>query len=171
FLPWTLLLILAVGPAIRARRDPALSLALLALGVPLLVVILSRARLVRYLLPFYPAAALLVAWWADTRGAERTMLGRVIGWGTLAAAIASFALLPFLSTMKGIALPPDPAFSRRVLPALVGGLTLAVILLIGLQNGRPALLIRGGVLVMAVLLGYGAWLVNGWTEMTEDFRT
>jgi hypothetical protein len=24
---------------------------------------------------------------------------------------------------------------------------------------------------MAVLLGYGAWLVNGWTEMTEDFRT
>ena len=171
FLPWTVLLILAVGPAIRARRDPAVSLVLLSLGVPLLVVILSRARLVRYLLPIYPAAALIVAWWADTRGTQRTTLGRVVGWAGLAAAIAAFALLPILSTMKGIDLPRDPAFTRKVLPALVCGLALAAIFLIGLQNGRPALLVRGGVLVTAVLFGYGAWLVNGWTEMTEDFRT
>ena len=171
FLPWTLLLILAVGPAMRARRDPAVRLALLSFAVPLLVIILSRARLVRYLLPIYPAAALLVAWWADTRGGERTTLGRVLGWTALAAAAGAAALFPIFSTLPGIELPPDPALTRKALPALVGGLVLGFIFLIGLRNGRPALLVRGGVLVMAVMLGYGAWVVNGWTEMTEDFRT
>ena len=51
FLPWTLLLLLALGPAIRARRDPAVRFALLSFAVPLLVIILSRARLVRYCSP------------------------------------------------------------------------------------------------------------------------
>jgi 4-amino-4-deoxy-L-arabinose transferase-like glycosyltransferase len=171
FLPWTLVLILAIGPALRARRDPAVSLALLSLAVPLLVIILSRARLVRYLLPIYPAAALLVAWWADTRGTERTTLGRALGWAALVAAAGAVALLPILPTMKGIGLPPDPALTWKVLLSLLGGLVLGCIFLVALKDGRPMLLVRGGALVMAVLLGYGAWLINGWTEMTEDFRT
>jgi 4-amino-4-deoxy-L-arabinose transferase-like glycosyltransferase len=170
FLPWTLLLLLALGPAIRARRDPAVRFALLSFAVPLLVVIFSRARLVRYLLPIYPAAALLAAWWADTRGADRTALARVLGWTALAAVVVAAALFPVLSTLTDVEIPPDPALAWKVLPALAGGLLLGLVFLFGLKDGRPALLVRGGVLLMAVLLGYGAWLVNGWTERTEDFR-
>jgi 4-amino-4-deoxy-L-arabinose transferase-like glycosyltransferase len=170
FLPWTLLLFLALGPAIRARRDPAVRFALLSFALPLLVIVLSRARLVRYLLPIYPAAALLTGWWADTRGAERTTLGRLVGWTALSAAVAAAALFPLVSTIEGIGIPQDPALARKALPALAGGLLLGLVFLFGLRDGRPGLLVRGGVLVMAVLLGYGAWLVNGWTEQTEDFR-
>lgn len=170
FLPWTLLLVLAFGPAIRAHRDPAVRFALLSFLVPLLVIILSRARLVRYLLPIYPATALLVAWWADTRGAKRTMLGRVLGWTALGAAVAAAALFPVVSGLKDVGIPPDPALAWKVIPALAGGLLLGLVFLLGLRDGRPGLLVRGGVLLTAVLLGYGAWLVNGWTEKTEDFR-
>ncbi len=58
-----------------------------------------------------------------------------------------------------------------MLPALAGGLVLGLVFLLGLRNGWPGLIVRGGVVVMAVLLGYGAWLINGWTEKSEDFRT
>jgi 4-amino-4-deoxy-L-arabinose transferase-like glycosyltransferase len=169
FLPWTLLLLLALGPAIRARRDPAVRFALLSYAVPLVVVIFSRARLVRYLLPIYPAAALLTGWWADTRGAEPTTLGRILGWTALGAGVAAAALFPLVSTLKDVGIPPDPALAWKVLPALAGGLLLGVVFLLGLKDGRPVLLVRGGVILMAVLLGYGAWLANGWTEKTEDF--
>jgi 4-amino-4-deoxy-L-arabinose transferase-like glycosyltransferase len=171
FLPWTLLLLLALPPALRARRDPAVRFALLSFAVPLLVVIFSRARLVRYLLPVYPAAAFLAAWWADTRGTERTTLARVLGWVALAAALGAAAAFPVVSTMTHLGIPDDPLLAWKVLPALAGGLVLGLVFLIGLSRGHPALLVRGGVLVMAVLLGYGAWLVNGWAEKTEDFRT
>jgi 4-amino-4-deoxy-L-arabinose transferase-like glycosyltransferase len=171
FLPWTLLLLLALGPAIRARRDPAVRFALLSFAVPLLVIVLSRARLVRYLLPIYPAAALLAAWWADSRGAERTTLARALGWIALATTVAVAAAFPVVSRMKDLGIPPDPHLTWKVFPALAGGLVLGLVFLLGLRNGRPGLLVRGGVVVMAVLLGYGAWLINAWTEKSEDFRT
>ncbi len=170
FLPWTLLLPLALGHALKTRRDPAVRFALLSLAVPLLVIILSRARLVRYLLPIYPAAALLAAWWADTRGAERTLLGRVLGWTSFAAVAAAAALLLVLPTLTDVELPFDPGLAWKALPTVAGSLLLGFVFLLGLRNGRPGLLVRGGVALMAVLLGYGAWLVNGWTERTEDFR-
>jgi 4-amino-4-deoxy-L-arabinose transferase-like glycosyltransferase len=171
FLPWTLLLLLAIGPAIRAWRHPAVRFALLSFAVPLLVVVLSRARLARYLLPVYPAAALLAAWWADSRGTERTRLARILGWIALAAPAAAAAAFPFVSTMKDLEIPADPLLPWKALPALAGGLVLGLVFLLGLWKGRPTLLVRGAVVVMALLLGYGAWLVNGWTERSENFKT
>jgi 4-amino-4-deoxy-L-arabinose transferase-like glycosyltransferase len=170
FLPWTLLLLLAISPAVRARRDPAVRFALLSFVIPLVVIILSRARLARYLLPVYPAAALLVGWWADAHGTERSRLGRVVGWMALAAALATVALVPFVSMLGDTEIPRDPDLAWKAFPALVGGVLLGLVFLLGLKNGRPGLLVRSGVLLMALLLGYGAWLVNGWTEKTEDFR-
>ena len=173
FLPWTLVLLMALGPAIRNRRDPAVRFVLLSFAVPLLVVIFSRARLVRYLLPVYPAAALLAAWWADTRGTQPTTLGRVLGWTALAAAGATLIAVPMLSSLQlpDVEIPADPLFTWKVLPALAGSVLLGLVFLIGLSAGRPGLLVRAGVVVMALLLGYGAWLANGWTEKAEDFRT
>jgi 4-amino-4-deoxy-L-arabinose transferase-like glycosyltransferase len=169
FLPWTLLLLLALGPAVR-RRDPAVRFAFLSFAVPLFVIILSKARLARYLLPIYPAAALLAAWWADTRGADRSALGRILGWTALAAVVLAAALFPVVPTLKDVEIPPDPDLVWKVIPALAGGVLLGLVFLFGLKDARPAFLVRGGVLLMALLLGYGAWLVNGWTEKTEDFR-
>src|SRR5262249_28262972 len=137
---------------------------------PLIVIVFSRARLVRYLLPIYPAAALLAAWWADTRGTERTAVGRILGWTALAAAVIAAAAFPFVSRLPALELPSDPLLPWKVLPVLAGNLLLGAVFLVGLWNGRPGLVVRGGVLVMAVLLGYGAWLANGWTEKSEDFR-
>jgi 4-amino-4-deoxy-L-arabinose transferase-like glycosyltransferase len=170
FLPWTLLLVLAFGPAVRAWRDPAMRFALLSLVVPLILIIFSRARLVRYLLPIYPAAALLAAWWADTRGAQRTTFGRIVGWTALVAAVAATALSLLVTTLEDVGVPQGAALTWKVIPTLAGGLLLGAVFLIGLRDARPVLLVRGGVLLMAVLLAYGAWLVNGWTERTEDFR-
>ena len=170
FLPWTLLLPLALGHAVRARRDPALRFALLTFAIPLLVIVFSRSRLPRYLLPIYPGAALLAAWWADTRGADRSVLGRVLGWLSFAGVAAALALLPALPAVKASEIPLDPDLAWTALPVLACALLLGVAFLLGLRDGKPTLLVVGGAALMAGQLGYGVWLANRWTDRTEDFR-
>ncbi len=171
FLPWTVLMPLAVGAAFGARRSPAVRFALLAFAVPFVVIILSRSRLPRYLLPVYPAAALLVAWWADARGAERTTFRRALGWVAFAGVAAAAAVLPWLLRVFEAELPPDPALVQRALPLIAGAILVGLVFLVGLDDGRPALLVLGGVAVTSSLLGYGVWLVHGATDRAENFST
>jgi len=176
FLPWTLVLPLALGHAMRSRRDPAARFALLAFTVPLIVIVLSRARLVRYLLPIYPAAALLTGWWADAAGARNTRLGRALGWtsiiGVTVSAALVLAFLPFVTpAILGLAgIPSDPALGWKLVPSTTCVLALGVVFFVGLRNARPRLLVLGGAALTAVVFGYGAWITNGWTEQVEDFR-
>jgi 4-amino-4-deoxy-L-arabinose transferase-like glycosyltransferase len=168
FLPWTILLPLALLWAFRTRRDPAVRYALLSLLVPLLIIVFSRSRLPRYLLPVYPGAALLAAWWADAHGHHRSVLGRILGWASFVGIVGTLTSLP-LGALKEASIPPE-AIGSITLPLLVCALLLGVFLLLGLGDSRPALLVWGGVAVMAVTLGYGVWLANARTDHAEDFR-
>ncbi len=170
FLPWTLLIPSALVRAFRSRKDPAVRFALISSVVPLLVIVFSRSRLPRYLLPIYPGAALLAAWWADAHGSSRTALGRGLGWLSFVGVAAAVAVLPELSAVRESGVAREPALAWKALPALACALLIGVVFLLGLQDARPALLVYGGVGLMAVLLGYGVWLVNGVTDRTEDFR-
>jgi len=170
FLPWSLLVLPALVWGIRSRRDPAVRFALLSLAVPLLVIILSRSRLPRYLLPIYPGAALCVAWWADAHGYRPTILGRILGWGAFVGAAAALAVLPAISAVRESGVMLEPGFAWQALPVLAGVLAIGGVFLVGLTEARPALLVYGVAGLMAVLLGYGVWLVNGVTDKAEDFR-
>jgi 4-amino-4-deoxy-L-arabinose transferase-like glycosyltransferase len=169
-LPWTGLLLLAVGAAVAARRNPAVRFALLTFAVPLLAIIFSRSRLPRYLLPIYPGAALLVAWWADAHGSERSRLKSALGWASFAGLAVGGALLPRLLRIFDAELPPDPALIQAALPLVLGALLVGLVFLVGLHDGRPALLVVGGVAVTSALLGYGVWLIQGATDRAENFK-
>jgi 4-amino-4-deoxy-L-arabinose transferase-like glycosyltransferase len=170
FLPWSIVLPLALGWAVRERREPAVRFALLSFLLPLLVIVLSRSRLPRYLLPVYPGAALLVGWWAETRGASRTALRRALGWASFLGIAAAITVLPGLLKITDAEIPTDPDLAAQALPLLVCALLIGAVFLLGLRDGRPALLVLGGAVLMSVVLGYGVWLVNGWTGRAEDFR-
>jgi 4-amino-4-deoxy-L-arabinose transferase-like glycosyltransferase len=170
FLPWSVVLPLALGHAVRQRRDAAVRFVLLCVAVPLLLIILSRTRLPRYLLPVYPGCAVLVAWWAAAHGAVPTPLGRVLGWASFLGIAVAAAFLPRFLTIADASIPLDAELAVRAIPVLVCAVLMGAIALVGLRDGRPALLVVGGAATMAVLLGYGVWLANGWTDRTEDFR-
>lgn len=170
FLPWSIVLPLTLNYAVRERRDAAVRFALLCFVVPLLVIIFSRARLPRYLLPVYPGSALLVAWWAAVHGAAPTVLGRVLGWASFLGIAVTAAFLPWFLAITDANLPLDAELAVRAIPVLVCGLLMGAVFLVGLRDGRPSLLVLGGAAAMAVLLAYGVWLVNGWTDRMEDFR-
>lgn len=72
FAPWSLVLPFALVAAARAarRQGPPRDL-LLWFALPLLVLSLASTKRGIYLLPIFPAAAILVAWWLAEEGASR----------------------------------------------------------------------------------------------------
>ena len=64
FWPATLLLLPAIGSAIRDRKDPAIRFLLVWSGAVWLVFEIAPTKLPHYILPAYPALALLAALWA-----------------------------------------------------------------------------------------------------------
>jgi 4-amino-4-deoxy-L-arabinose transferase-like glycosyltransferase len=171
FLPWSLVFPLAVGGAMRARRDPATRWALLSCVVPLAVIVLSRSRAPIYLLPVYPGAALLVAWWADTRAAVPTALARALAWLAQAAVVLALAIAPFAPDVKESGIFSIPGFAWKAIPLALGALLLGFIFFHALRHGRPALLVWGGTATMAVLLSVGMSVADQAIRMTQDFRT
>ena len=67
-IPWTVLLVLPLLWVRTEWRNGRFRFAFLAWLVPLVVTGLSQNQRTRYLLPTFPAAALLIAWWADRHG-------------------------------------------------------------------------------------------------------
>ena len=158
FAPWIVLVPLVLNRAVKAYRTPAVAYALLSFAIPLLSVLMSAHYRTRYLLAATPGLALLVAWWADVHGAERTTLGRTIAWVGLAgiAAATALATLPGLGDVR-ISLQ-IPELSPTLMPILFLGWVLALSLWVGLRRGRPALLVGGVTGAMVLLLFYGSWL-------------
>lgn len=136
FLPWTVLLPGAVRRAIRrARRGDRLSTFLLLWCVlPFVFFSLSRAKLATYLLPIFPALAMLVAVWVD-----RVLRARAT---TRARAFA----LPLLawSTAMGIAAVAAPIAIAIAHPSYV-------------RSASAALLLAPFALLGAVIHRRGAW--------------
>ena len=169
-LPWSPVLALGLVQALRSRRDPAVRWALLSFLVPLAVIVLSSARLRIYLLPVYPAAAILVAWWADARGTEPTRLARVLAWLSLATVVIALGVAPWIPDVRESQVFLIPGFVWKALPLAVAVLLLGGVLFWGLSRGRPALVVYGGVALMAVLLIAGVRLNTQVIRMTQDFR-
>ena len=165
-MPWTFVLPLALAAAVRAWRIPSTRFVLLWLAIPFVLIALSNNPRARYLLPIHPAAALLIAWWADTQGATRTLLGRALGWASLAGAAGAIALLLRVRLSPGI-LATAPAWAAPVLILGVAGVGAA--LFGGLRAGRPALLVGAVAGCTAVMLAFGMWLYSDWVNRTLDF--
>jgi 4-amino-4-deoxy-L-arabinose transferase-like glycosyltransferase len=170
FLPWSFVLPLALGHAVRDRRDPATRWALVSCLVPLAVIVLSRNRLPIYLLPVYPGAALLVAWWADTRAAAPSRLARAVGSLAPLAVVAALVVAPFVPDVKESEIFAVPGFAWRAIPLGIGAVLLGLVFFRALRDGRPTLLVWGGGAVMAVLLALGVSLADQAIRTTQDFR-
>jgi 4-amino-4-deoxy-L-arabinose transferase-like glycosyltransferase len=114
FLPWTLLwpALLVVGRRVFAEpaspRASAWRLLLCWVGAAVAFLSLSSGKRGLYLIPAFPALALLCA---DAAGALLPDRGRApgweraLGWGLLAAALAAAALLPGRLAEHGLAAP------------------------------------------------------------------
>ena len=166
FSPWILLAPVVLSRAVAARRTPTVAYALLTFAVPLVAVLMSAHYRTRYLLAAAPGFALLVAWWADAHGADRTTAARTIAWVGLAGVAAATALVAFpgLASLRGsLHVPP---LSWALIPVLLAGWGLALSLWAGLRGGRPALAIVGVTATMAMLLVYGTWLER--TRFSDD---
>jgi 4-amino-4-deoxy-L-arabinose transferase-like glycosyltransferase len=170
FMPWTTI---AVLPLLWVRREwgnAAYRFVLLAAILPLLIVLMSHNHRTRYLLPIYPALALLVAWWADTRGAEPSRGARVVAWVSLAGALTAL----FVLTLPWLQEPTEQTFVDGLWwkAALLGAGTAAMTVIgwTALRAARPALLIQGVAAIMVVMLSVGIWFYNDWVNRSQDFR-
>ena len=167
-IPWTALFLLPLGCVRREWHNSAVRFAFLAWLVPLLVMTLSQNHRVRYLLPTYPAAALLIAWWVDARGGERSRAVNVVIALSLVGVVAALAVttLPWLDPAERSAVA---GFWWKAGVIAAGALALAGFLAWALRR-RPALLVPGVALGMALLLVPGVWIFTSWTNQQEDFR-
>jgi len=166
--PWTTLFILPLLWLRRAWRDGAYRFAFLAWLVPFFVMMLSQNHRVRYLLPTYPAAALLIAWWADRHGGERSRAVSVVMGLSLLGVVAALVVtaLPWLHPAERAVVA---GFWWKAGLIAAGGLVMAGFLVWALR-GRPALLIPGVALGMALLLMPGIWIYTNWTNRQENYR-
>ncbi|HWE92687.1 MAG TPA: glycosyltransferase family 39 protein [Tepidisphaeraceae bacterium] len=101
FMPWSLLLPMAIGIGIRNRKIPEVRFALAATVGPWLMVEFLGTKLPHYLLPAFPAMAFLTAWAIRDciNRTARDMESRLfrVGTGIWAAIVACVGLVPWLA--------------------------------------------------------------------------
>jgi 4-amino-4-deoxy-L-arabinose transferase-like glycosyltransferase len=167
-MPWTTLFVLPLLLMRREWRNPAYRFAFLAWLVPFIAVSLSSNHRVRYLLPTYPAAALLVAWWVDRHGGERSRAVKIV------------LALTVVGALAGLAVTAHPWFDAADRASVSGfwwkaGLiaagTLAMVgFLCWATLRRPVVLVPGVALAMALLLVPGWWIYADSTNRLENYR-
>lgn len=142
-LPWTAFLPGAIAASVRrVRRDPLDLLLLLWIGVIVLFYSLAATKLANYVLPIYPAAALLIARvWTAALWEQEPRAATVLRWSLLGllATVAVLALAgvlwPTNSPVRSLAWP----LLRPLLPVpLAGGI--AVLALLARRADRVALI-------------------------------
>jgi 4-amino-4-deoxy-L-arabinose transferase-like glycosyltransferase len=114
--PWSIALPAAVAAAWRRTREPGNALALSWAGLATLALSLSAAKRPHYLLPVYPAYAILVArWWCrEPEGRLDRLTWRLLAVALLACpviALGAFAFDPAAITQSGhlrLHLPASP---------------------------------------------------------------
>jgi 4-amino-4-deoxy-L-arabinose transferase-like glycosyltransferase len=161
FLPWSLFLPAAVWHGWRksdaaARRKFALLLCWVLTYVVLMTAMSHKRE--RYLLPVYPAVALMVAWlWQDWMSSPAPRALRAHGWlwGVLAVAGAVALLLPLpLRTEEAVLLPPQLAV--KILAA-IGLVAAGAVGLRAATTGNVRAAFSVIALTTIVMLGYEAW--------------
>jgi hypothetical protein len=169
-MPWTPVLGLAIGRAVRERADPAVRYALLSLLLPAAAILIGENTRVRYLLPLVPAVALLVAWWLADLQPPAGRAARVLA---AASGALGLALLAGLARPDRL-LPKNPLGlagpTLELLPVLLGVAVIAGCMVAGLWTARSALLLWGVGLATAATLAYGIWPYTWRFNRAWDFR-
>jgi 4-amino-4-deoxy-L-arabinose transferase-like glycosyltransferase len=164
FLPWSLFLPAALYFGCRdadaATRRAFRFLICWAFAYVVVITLMTHKR-ERYLLPVYPAVALMVGWlwqrWISS--ADRRAL-RVHSWlwGALATAAGIALLLPLrLRTEEAILLPPSPTLK---LAAAAGIVVSGAVGLWAASTGRPRVAVSIMALTTASMLTYEAWTIG-----------
>jgi 4-amino-4-deoxy-L-arabinose transferase-like glycosyltransferase len=167
-IPWTTLFILPLLAVRRQWRDAAFRFAFLAWLVPLVIVLLAQNHRARYLLPTYPAAALLIAWWCDRQGAERSRAAVVVAVLSAIGTIAALAVLalPWLDPMERELVDH---FWLKAAAMVVGTMAAIAFACWMLLTQRPRALVGGLALGMAALLASGMQIYNGWVNRGQNY--
>ena len=167
-IPWTTLFLLPLLAVRGQWRTGAVRLAFLAWLVPFVVMMVSQNHRTRYLLPTYPAAALMIAWWMDTRGGERSRAVRVVSALSCVGVVAAFAVtaLPWLDPAERAAVA---GFWWKAGLIAAGAVALGAFLVWALRR-RASVLVPGVALGMALLLAPGVWIYTNSTNRQEDYR-
>lgn len=159
FFPWSLLLPLTIGLAIRHRAHPHARFALAAVVGPWIMFELIRTKLPHYLLPIYPMLAFLTA---DAlvrciRGEHDDVKrkGFVVGVGVWAALVALAASGPWIVVRAFQPLPYGAMTAISILGALFAA---TVFVLFKLRRPAPAAAAMGAGMFLLVILLYGAYL-------------
>jgi 4-amino-4-deoxy-L-arabinose transferase-like glycosyltransferase len=168
FMPWTTLLVLPLLAVRRQWREAPFRFAFLAWIVPLVIVLVSQNHRARYLLPTYPAAALLIAWWCHRHGSEPSRAVTVVTWLTGAGVLVALTVL---------ALPWGDPLERELVDHFwwkAGGIVAGSLVVVGyacwmLRTHRPRALVGGLALGMALLLTAGVRIHNGWVNRGQDY--
>jgi 4-amino-4-deoxy-L-arabinose transferase-like glycosyltransferase len=167
-LPWTAMLLLSLARMRDHWRDPAARFACIVFLVPLAVALAAFHHRTRYLLPIYPGAALLVAWWAETDAIATGWLARLVRW---IAPASGLALAVAISAPWALPLRSPLGSLLGWKGAVVGtcGAIIAVIMWWTLDHRRIPALVIGTALVTGVALEAGIWAYDAWTNRADDF--
>jgi 4-amino-4-deoxy-L-arabinose transferase-like glycosyltransferase len=157
FLPWSLLLPLALAKGWTNRHLPSIRFALAALLGPWVVIELVKQKLPHYLLPMFPALAFLTAdalvrcirgQYRDLHS-PRSRVG-LLGW---AVAVAAAGFIPLIGAFRPLNSAGMPWVALSVLA--LGTITYAVAvvtLLASNRAGAAAAVIGGGMFFLAIVL-------------------
>jgi 4-amino-4-deoxy-L-arabinose transferase-like glycosyltransferase len=167
-IPWTPLLVLPLLAVRRQWHDVPFRFAFLAWIVPLVAVMLSQNHRARYLLPTYPAAGLLLAWWCDRRDAEPSRAVPIVAGLTAAGGLAALVVIavPWVDPVERRLV--EHFWSKAALIA-AGGLVLTGWACWALLTGRRTALVAGVAVVMAGLLTGGVQVHNQWVNRSQDY--
>jgi 4-amino-4-deoxy-L-arabinose transferase-like glycosyltransferase len=166
FIPWTTVLVLPLLAVRRQWRDAPYRFAFLAWLLPLVSVLLSQNHRARYLLPVYPAGALLVAWWSQqalVRSRAVVVTTALTALGGLVALVV-FAL-PWTDPLERELV--DRFWSKAVL-LVAGGVAVTAWACLTLWRARPRALVVGVALATGILLAVGVQFHNRWVNRGQD---
>ena len=159
FLPWSLLLPMAVVSGWKHRHVPQVRFALAAVLGPWLMFEIVQTKLPHYLLPVFPALAFLTAdvivRALDGRRGDFARRGFIVGAAVWAAALVMMGLAPWLASLEFDALP----WAAMVVLSVVA-VVYATSVLVSFLSNRPVhgLVTMGVGFVVVLALLFGLYL-------------
>jgi 4-amino-4-deoxy-L-arabinose transferase-like glycosyltransferase len=173
FLPWTVFLPGALGRAIRrARRgDRLASFLLLWCAIPFAFFSVSRAKLATYLLPIFPALALLVATYlARVLRAPSAVRARALALPSLVWSAALTSLAVGTPIASAIAVPAHAGAALAALPLAAFGVAGWQIHRRGAWRTVPLLFASGMLALQCLFFRFGSPFVDDFASLRDAAR-
>jgi len=164
--PWSLLWIVAVGYGSREClnvRSRGLLLLLIWIFVPLVLLSVAGSKRAVYMLPSYPACALLIAWWwTQPQGWTQDAIGRAerLWRGAGQATAALLAVVLGLLFLQGVGVPLD----RAIAPWLSDGDRANLAAIVDSSKGAHGVLAAGAFLGMIAIAAFSLAVSRGRRE-------